>query len=269
MKNKKAAAWIVVAVLAVIAIAVYIGRCIQDHKVNGVPYEEATTLMDSGDYPGAIEKFKEVEDRDYQATRALQRVCEAHQYYEDGKIDDAWNAVRFLDDLYDTSSITSEQRQEIKAFQDKLEVEVVPYNERKAEEERQERMRRIREGVPYVGMSESYISMTSLGAPSSDVRHNYECISGEQYLANLYDYKENGHTIFTARCVQGKVIQVWDNRGQDTSRPAYRPSTSSKSDDDDPYDVNGYHHAEDFYYDHYDDFFDYYDAEDYFNEHKD
>lgn len=181
---------------------------------------------------------------------------------------DAWNAVRFLDDLYDTSSITSEQRQEIEAFQDKLEVEVVPFNEKKAEEERQERMRRSREGIPYVGVSESYISMTSLGAPSSDVRHNYECISGEQYLANLYDYKENGHTIFTARCVQSKVIQVWDNRGQDTSRPAYRPSTSSKSDDD-PYDVNDYHHAEDFYYDHYDDFFDYYDAEDYFNKHKD
>lgn len=35
----------------------------------------------------------------------------------------------------------------------------------------------------------------------------------------------------------------------------------------DPYDVNDYDDEEDFYYDHYDDFFDYYDAEDYYRDH--
>lgn len=43
----------------------------------------------------------------------------------------------------------------------------------------------------------------------------------------------------------------------------------SKDDDDDPYNAKDYSNEEDFYYDHYDDFFDYYDAEDYYNEHND
>ena len=48
-------------------------------------------------------------------------------------------------------------------------------------------------------------------------------------------------------------------------RPPYRPSVS---DDSDRYHLDRYSNAEDFYDDYYDDFFDYYDAEDYFNEHK-
>ena len=47
----------------------------------------------------------------------------------------------------------------------------------------------------------------------------------------------------------------------------YKPP--SKDDDDDPYNAKDYSNEEDFYYDHYDDFFDYYDAEDYYNEHND
>ncbi len=43
----------------------------------------------------------------------------------------------------------------------------------------------------------------------------------------------------------------------------------SKNDDDDPYNADDYAHPDDFYYDHYDDFFDYYEAEDYYNEHND
>ncbi|MBE5943205.1 MAG: hypothetical protein E7264_11815 [Lachnospiraceae bacterium] len=41
---------------------------------------------------------------------------------------------------------------------------------------------------------------------------------------------------------------------------------SSHSTDDDPYDVKSYSDAEDFYYDNYDDFWDYEEAEDYYNE---
>ena len=48
-------------------------------------------------------------------------------------------------------------------------------------------------------------------------------------------------------------------------RPPYRPSVP---DDSDRYHLDRYSNAEDFYDDYYDDFFDYYDAEDYFNEHK-
>ena len=54
-----------------------------------------------------------------------------------------------------------------------------------------------------------------------------------------------------------------------TKKSAYR-SYSSKSStvrSEDEYSVGDYADAEDFYYDHYDDFYDYEDAEDYYNEH--
>ena len=43
----------------------------------------------------------------------------------------------------------------------------------------------------------------------------------------------------------------------------------SKDDEDDPYNAKDYSNEEDFYYDHYDDFFDYEEAEDYYNEYND
>ena len=52
-----------------------------------------------------------------------------------------------------------------------------------------------------------------------------------------------------------------------TSRPWTRPRSTPRAGGDDPYNVNDYASEEDFYDDHYDDFFDYYDAEDYYNDH--
>ncbi|MCH5304001.1 MAG: hypothetical protein J1E41_03980 [Ruminococcus sp.] len=125
--------------------------------------------------------------------------------------------------------------------------------------------------VPYVGMSESKISDTSLGSPSSNVRHNYQVKNGEQYLANLYDFYQDGACVFTARCVQGRVTQVWDSRDNPVApyKSHRSKSSSSKSKTSDPYNAKDYYDADDFYYDNYDDFWDYEDAEDYYNEHKD
>lgn len=119
--------------------------------------------------------------------------------------------------------------------------------------------------VPYIGMSESRISDTELGAPSEKVRHNYAMISNERFHANLYDfYNEDGAKIFTARCADGRVIDIFDHRDEPiTARAPYTGTTGYE----DPYNVNDYIHPEDFYYDHYDDFFDFYDAENYFDEH--
>jgi hypothetical protein len=118
-------------------------------------------------------------------------------------------------------------------------------------------------------MSETLISSTDLGKPDSEVRHN-RASNGQ--MANLYDYKENGWTIFTARCVQGKVTEVWDYRGTvDTSKPhsSTKSSTSSKSSSSSQYYTYDYDEVDDFYYDYYDDFYDYEDAEEYFYEHAD
>ena len=90
-------------------------------------------------------------------------------------------------------------------------------------------------------------------------------INGEPYKANLYDFKSGNKTIFTARCVRGRVTEVWDHR--DNPLTPYKPVNSSTKKDDDPYDVNDYDHPDDFYYDHYDDFFDFEEAEEYYKKH--
>ena len=147
----------------------------------------------------------------------------------------------------------------------------------------------VRDKTPYVGMSESVIGDTILGRPDPQVRHRTVSIgNGKHAQAALYDYKENGWTIYTAQCVDGVVTKIWDYREEvDTRFP--KPGTSSSGnsspvphrkktyvyddDDDDyyddPYDVYDYYDPEDFYYDHEDDFYDYEDAEDYFYEHGD
>ena len=80
--------------------------------------------------------------------------------------------------------------------------------------------------------------------------------------------------VFTARCVQGKVFQVWDSRDSvDTSKPAknggYTSSEKHHSHEKKsvPYNVYDYSDPEDFYEDNYDDLLAFEDAEDYYNEH--
>ncbi len=51
-----------------------------------------------------------------------------------------------------------------------------------------------------------------------------------------------------------------------TTTRRYKVKTQTQ---DDPYNAKDYAHADDFYEDHYDDFFDYEDAEDYFNQYGD
>ena len=57
------------------------------------------------------------------------------------------------------------------------------------------------------------------------------------------------------------------NTSKSLSTSKYKSSSSAKKSSD-PYDAKSYVHSDDFYYDNRDDFWDYEDAEDYYNEHK-
>ena len=116
--------------------------------------------------------------------------------------------------------------------------------------------------APYVGMHESMISRTSLGQPNDNVRHNTEMVNGQVQYANLYDFTEDGRCIFTARCLNNKVIQIWDYRDQ--PRPKPRGEVFSSRDD---FRIEDFTDPEDFYDWYYDDFVDYEEAEDYYYEH--
>ena len=145
----------------------------------------------------------------------------------------------------------------------------------------------LRTKIPYVGMSESDINSTIMGT-----YHEYEHVvvgkgKRTEFDKNEYRWKNNnGKTILFVECQDGVVEYVikygeniyWTADGKPIFsgyRSGYSSSSSSSSSskkkvyNGDDYDVNDYYDAEDFYEDHYDDFYDYYDAEDYFDEYHD
>lgn len=89
-------------------------------------------------------------------------------------------------------------------------------------------------------------------------KNGCELHSGYWYSDSYKDAKKND---------KDKLDYSFSNNS--SSSYSFTPYSSSKDDDDDPYNAKDYSNEEDFYYDHYDDFFDYYDAEDYYNEHND
>ena len=131
--------------------------------------------------------------------------------------------------------------------------------------------------IPYIGMPESAIEYTHLGKPT-EVE---SCVDFYRIKAlhrwRKYRWQKNGVTIFKAtvwywdfandKAVDGYVHDVCDWRSDVTRR--YVPPTTKKQTTpaNDPYHAKDYSNEEDFYDDNYDDFFDFEDAEDYYNEH--
>lgn len=224
-------------------------------------YENAESLIASGQYGQASTVLEPIKEKDYKDTAALILLCKAHSQYDAGRSIDAYYTMQDARFLYQTE----DQNAEISSFKAILKQEYDAYISRMAERNRQEYENRITNGVPYVGMPESRINDTSLGRPSDKVRHNYQVKNGEQYLANLYDFYQNGKCVFTARCVQGTVTEVWDNR--DNPQTPYVPSNGGGKAYDTGPSVHGFSNPEDFYDWYWDDFFDFEDAEDYYYSH--
>lgn len=131
--------------------------------------------------------------------------------------------------------------------------------------------------APYEGMLESDINRTELGAATEveECRDFYKLQARARY--KKYTWKKNGVTIFKATVrywdyknkmsTRGYVSDITDWRSSVTA--TYRYTTEKHKSPTDPYNAKDYSNEEDFYDDHYDDFFDYYDAEDYYREHHD
>ncbi len=223
----------------------------EKHQALSAAYEEARELM-------AQERWSEAARLlgHYDVYEDLSKYCEAKSWLEHG---DTLGAEIALRGVSPSETVTQLRRE--------IEADMPAYRERERQKEEQrlrEEKAEARRGVPYVGMHEDWIDITSLGA-HDDLRHNDEMKNGEVYEANLYDFEDsNGAVIFTARCLFGQVIQVWDDRDNPWVRKSYTPVY-----DYDPFDAQDYSHPDDFYYDHYDDFWDYEDAENYYYEHCD
>ena len=119
--------------------------------------------------------------------------------------------------------------------------------------------------------------------------HQYEA-KGEYGLAYACLYKASFRyqdtaqmqkiNIFKARMEQGFYREVESELEEERkaeaesttdenkkSKNKWLPSSGGWDDDDDPYDASDYSHPDDFYYDHYDDFYDFEEAEEYYEEH--
>lgn len=79
--------------------------------------------------------------------------------------------------------------------------------------------------------------------------------------------KENKKSKYNSSNNSGTSSAASQNSNSSSRYSSSYKSSSKK--DSDPYNAKKYRNEEDFYYDHYDDFFDYYDAEDYYREHND
>jgi len=289
LRKKTVIATIAVVVIALIFLTMYGFN--KKHHAESVrsAYQQAQDMLLQGLYDNANSILKEIAEEEYSnmdITELLQ-YCDAQIKYESGDIAGAYNKVNSLI----LEHVDETLQDELKSFQKQIAEEYEVYLAEQEAAERAAYEDNIINGVPYVGMPESRIADTSLGEPSETVRHNREMINGESYIANLYDFVENGVRYFTARCVQGKVIQVWDNRNKlDSSNSSSSESNGSSSGGrviggnssssnneiereadgndyaDDPYNVYDYDDPEEFYYDNCDDFDGYEDAEIYWDD---
>ena len=275
--------WIGGRVIACCCIIAIIAKPISDYaaetKRQNLIYEQydrAVSLVDSGAYQEAGALFEEIRSENYRDTKAYIRLCDAHIKQEKGDIDSAFNDVVCSE--FKFSYLTAEQIKVMNNYVLELHGEWSEYR-RKCEEEKaeekaeEERKQRVREavGYPKVGMLESALEYTLLGGQTYQRLRDYAKIDGEQCVVNIYIYTYAGYTV---RCANGKIIEVTEHIKEPaaetlspSSSKSKKSSKSSTKEDDDPYNVNDFYYAEDFYDEHYDDFFDYYDAEDYFNEH--
>lgn len=228
-------------------------------------YAQAEALVQGGEYSEALSVLEGLDDS-YRNVKFLRYYSSAHINYDQG------NLYRADDDLFqcDRSMASDEAMPEgYEEFRAKVAAESAAYAEEQLQKMREEYREKVRTGVPFVGMSESDIANTSLGAPSSKVGHNLEWVHGERVTTNLYYFYENKRMIFSARCYFGSVKEVWDHRNEPPALNMYylRKSSQQQKDEDDPFNAKGYLFPEDFYVDHLDDFYDFEDAEDYYYDH--
>ncbi len=260
------------------AVSIAAVRFIVSRVRNEPDYSAAEELIEQRRYRQALERLDSLEDGGYKSARALRDYCMAHLDYAQGDVEKAYHEMIWVDDyIYNHSYLSDAQLEETRAFRKQLKNEAIDYRveqlareEEEAAREREEARVRLRGRVPYMGMSEDYIDLTSLGSPDPFVHQDFETIRGEQLEVNQYTFSNDRRVIFEATCARGRVIRVSDFRG--SAALPYRAPAPSKpkadSAEEDPFQARDFMDTEDFYDEYYDDFYDFEDAECYFYEHQ-
>lgn len=261
-------------------------------------YNNAVTLIQKGSYKAALGKLEKANpdkidrdnfwiDAEYGYIEKLYKDSLPLYAYALAQIE--YNGEKSMVAVYEylnliPKSYSGELSKEIKTFRENFQSEYDVYlaeEARKKAEREQEQRLSYKNKIPYVGMSETYISDTVMGK-----YHDYESTlvgkgTRRQNIWHKYYWKTDaGKTILIVTCVDDKVTSVlkyydttqWTSDG----KPIYKQKGSSSSYNSsskksgtkksDPYNAKDYYDAEDFYDDYYDDFYDYEEAEEYYNE---
>ncbi len=227
-------------------------------------YAQAVQLVIEAQYTQAeelLEPLKENEESEDADASNLYHLCAAHRCYS---AEDYFYAQRYMKKV-DMEALPAEITQREAAF---LEEAVSAYDAycEEADEKRRQEYQAKKEAeaakvyeVPCVGMPESRIDTTNLGA-SSRVKTDY---TANKRKRTTYYYIRDGLYIFNAVCIDGEVISVRDLRND----PVTVGDANRKSSSDVGPSTEEFVNAEDFYEYYYDDFIDYEEAEDYYNSH--
>lgn len=108
-----------------------------------------------------------------------------------------------------------------------------------------------------------YVFLINASVDMKNAADNFEAMVNREHAA-LTDPRN----IYTDRIRNRYDVPItYDRFTTETTATSYVYKPSKPKEDDDPYNAKDYMHPEDFYEDHYYDFFDFYDAENYFYEH--
>lgn len=268
-------------------VGFYMYLVYQTEQNNIEAYDAAVFEILEENYTSAKVKLEPLAQLQYKDSEELFSFCEGMEYYLLGgdSLSDAKTHVekctfREQKDLYkdiflerkqlvlDAKTAYDLEQKRIREEQERLRLEREAEKERKAHEAF---LRKIHEGVPYVGMPQAYIDDTSLGK-HSDSYTNTIIENNKKVKGTGYFWKKNGYQIFFAFCRYGKVVDVADQRNSIEAQKQRKAENkkaaqTKKTSSEDPYNAKDYGYASDFYEDHYDEFYDAIDAEDYWEEH--
>lgn len=253
---------------------------IVENKQNEEMYANAEQLILSETYADALAKLEAIEEKNIKDTASLIKLCNAHIDYNNGNISSAHYKLEGVQFSYQTD----EQLTKINGFKEMVNKEYDEYvvEQSKIEAQREAECRAsYANTIPYEGMSEKYIDATAMGK-----HHEYESVvvgKGKRYEHIQHEYRWNtnsGRTLLYVECEDGKVTYIikyyedshWTSdgkpifSGKNSSYSSTKKSSTPKKNDD-PYNAKDYYDAEDFYDDYYDEFYDYEEAEEYYNEH--
>lgn len=117
--------------------------------------------------------------------------------------------------------------------------------------------------VPYVGMYVSYVPSKWTWQGTDNLTVKDTAGNGIRTIKYRYDAPPKIYVIWVSESTNN-VVKV---SVTDPTASSNRKSSTNKKSTSDPYQAKDYAHPDDFYYDYYDDFWDYEDAEDYWEKH--